>query len=139
MGDPIRAIFPCKTQGCEFKVARTSKTGLCWGCNDREYRNRKKLTKASQKPISVSRSTSLPRRQEMKGHFQYENPNNGMVAEVQWEKSGDTFYMSTVTFRNGEVYRSKGVQSKDFDRISDTLNATVTNLIQQGFVPMESI
>lgn len=51
MGDPIRAIFPCKTHGCSFKVARTSVSGLCTDCNDREYRKKKKMGVAAKKVV----------------------------------------------------------------------------------------
>lgn len=55
MGDPIRAIYPCKTAGCDFKVARTSISGLCWGCNDRRYRQmKKKLTRTGDKSTSTN-------------------------------------------------------------------------------------
>lgn len=49
MGDPIRIIYPCKTEGCSFKIARTSVSGLCATCNDREYRKRKKAEIVSKK------------------------------------------------------------------------------------------
>jgi hypothetical protein len=42
MGEPIRIIYPCKTKGCDLKVARTSISGLCYECSDRRYRQRQK-------------------------------------------------------------------------------------------------
>lgn len=44
-GGPIRICIPCKGVGCSWKVARTSKTGLCADCNSREYAKRRKAEK----------------------------------------------------------------------------------------------
>lgn len=73
----------------------------------------------------------------MRGHFQYENPDMDMVAEVEWQKEGDTFFLSTVTFRNGQVFQSNTVKSKDFNFVSSALNNTVSKLFKSGFVPVE--
>lgn len=73
----------------------------------------------------------------MRGHFQYENPETDMTAEVEWQQEGDTFFLSTVTFRNGEVFHSNSTKSKDFNLISSKLNSTVSKLFQSGFVPVE--
>lgn len=74
----------------------------------------------------------------MRGHFQYENPEADMTAEVEWMQSEDTFFFSTVTFRNGEVFQTSTMKSNDFGVISDKIHRTVSKLFSNGFVPVEN-
>lgn len=74
----------------------------------------------------------------MRGHFQYENPETDMTAEVEWMQNDDTFFFSTVTFRNGEVFQTSTMKSNNFDTICDKINRTVSKLSSNGFVPVEN-
>ena len=139
-GGPIRICIPCKGAGCDWKVARTSKTGLCADCNGKEYAKRRRVEKEvafNHKQVYKRIRSTAAEEKTMRGHFQYENPEMDMTAEVEWEREGDTFFLSTVTFRNGQVFQSNTVKSKDFNTISDRLNNTVSKLFKNGFLPVE--
>jgi hypothetical protein len=74
----------------------------------------------------------------MQGFFEYKN-EDGDKAELSWSREGDLFYCSSVTFRNGQVYRSKSLRSKDFQKVRENFNSMLRTLEQNGFSPIERV
>ena len=68
--------------------------------------------------------------------FQYENETNNMKTDVSWESDDTTFFISTITFKDGKPYNQMAIKC-GLDNGKEHMESVVNSLLNNGFVPVE--
>jgi hypothetical protein len=74
----------------------------------------------------------------MMNTFQYENETSNLKTDVSWELDETTFFISTVTFKDGKPYNQMAIRC-GLDNGKEHMESVIGSLLNNGFVPVEQV